>query len=139
MHADDPLIASLIRCVEKKSAEVFQSVTAELSLVKKGFDRHRGAPPMLHRDHPNYAGAAVWARSLLLRIQRQWAMLENSAKTKEDMAKKTPEANQAMEAYAALDHSLDEFIRRMFSEWITSIDAGISRFLETFLMQVIAY
>ena len=53
--------------------------------------------------------------------------------------KKTPEANQAMEAYAALDNSLDEFIRRMFSEWITSIDAGISRFLETFLMQVIAY
>ena len=48
--------------------------------------------------------------------------------------KKTPEANQAMEAYAALDNSLDEF-----SEWITSIDAGISRFLETFLMQVIAY
>ena len=137
MHADDPLIASLIRCVEKKSAEVFQSVTAELSLVKKGFDRHRGAPPMLHRDHPKYAGAAVWA--CLLRIQRQWAMLENSAKTKEDMAKKTPEANQAMEAYAALDNSLDEFIRRMFSEWITSIDAGISRFLETFLMQVIAY
>ena len=113
---------------------MFQSVTAELSLVKKGFDRHRGAPPMLHRDHPKYAGAAVWARSLLLRIQRQWAMLENSAKTKEDMAKKTPEANQAMEAYAALDNSLDEF-----SEWITSIDAGISHFLETFLMQVIAY
>ncbi|KOO35545.1 hypothetical protein Ctob_016659 [Chrysochromulina tobinii] len=44
-----------------------------------------------------------------------------------------------MEAYAALDNSPDEFIRRMFSEWITSIDAGISRFLETFLMQVIAY
>ena len=116
---------------------MFQSVTAELSLVKKGFDRHRGAPPMLHRDHPKYAGAAVWARSL--RIQRQWAILENSGKTKEDMAKKTPEANQAMEAYAALDNSLDEFIRRMFSEWITSVDAGISRFLETFLMQVIAY
>jgi hypothetical protein len=110
---------------------VFQSVTAELSLVKKGFDRHRGAPPMLHRDNPRSL--------LLLRIQWQWAMLENSAKTKEDMAKKTPEANLAMEACAALDNSPDEFIRRMFSEWITSIDAGISRFLETFLMQVIAY
>ena len=69
---------------------MFQSVTAELSLVKKGFDRHRGAPPMLHRDNP--------CSLLLLRIQWQWAMLENSAKTKEDMAKKTPEANQAMEA-----------------------------------------
>jgi hypothetical protein len=78
------------RCVEKEFAEVFQSVTAELSLVKKGFDRHRGAPPMLHRDNP--------CSLLLLRIQWQWAMLENSAKTKEDMAKTTPEANQAMEA-----------------------------------------
>ena len=37
-------------------------------------------------------------------------MLENSAKTKEDMAKKTPEANLAMEACAALDNSPDEFI-----------------------------
>ena len=55
------------------------------------------------------------------------------------LATTTLSPTQAMEAYAALDNSPDEFIRRMFSEWITSIDAGISRFLETFLMQVIAY
>ena len=50
------------RCVEKKSAEVFTTMSAELSLVKKGFDKQKGTPPLIHRDHPRYAGAALWAR-----------------------------------------------------------------------------
>ena len=36
----------------RKSAEVFTSLTTELSLVKKGFDKQRAAPPLIHRDHP---------------------------------------------------------------------------------------
>ena len=79
------------RCVEKKSAEVFAAISNELSVVKKGFDKAKAAPPLLHRDHPKYAGAALWARSLHLRVQRQWHLLEASSKTAEDLAEKTPE------------------------------------------------
>ena len=122
------------RCVEKKSAEVFLAVHNEFSLVKKGFDKKKANPPMLHRDHPRYAGAALWARSLHLRVQRQWMLLEASSKTAEDLHEKTAEARLALEAYTMLDASLDEYIRKMYSEWITTIEAGIARFLETYLM-----
>ena len=72
-------------------------MTAELSLVKKGFDRQKGDPPMLSPSHPRYAGSALWAKSLLLRVQRQWLMLEGSSKTAEDLARKTAEAKAAFE------------------------------------------
>jgi dynein heavy chain len=122
------------RAVEKKSAEVFTNLTQELSLVKKGFDKQKATPPLIHRDHPRYAGAALWAKSLHTRIQRQWALLEASAKTSEDLSNQTAEARQAHEQYALLDASLDEYIRKMYSEWITTIEAGMGRFLESYLM-----
>ena len=46
----------------------------------------------------------------------------------------TSEAEQAAAAYSLLDSSLDEYIRKMYSEWIGTIDAGASRFLENYLM-----
>ena len=122
------------RAIEKKSAEVFTNLTTELSLVKKGFDKQKAAPPLIHRDHPRYAGAALWAKSLHLRVTRQWALLEGSSKTAEDLAAKTAEAKVAQEQYNLLDASLDEYIRKMYSEWITTIEAGLGRFLESYLM-----
>lgn len=41
---------------------------------------------------------------------------------------------QAQEAYTGLEASLEEYIRKMYSEWITTIEAGMGRFLETYLM-----
>ena len=122
------------RCVEKKSAEVFTALSAELSLVKKGFDKQKAQPPLIHRDHPRYAGAALWAKSLHLRIQRQWDMISASKKTAEDLKEKTAEAKAAHEQYNLLESSLDEYIRKMYSEWIQTIDGTMSRFLETYLM-----
>ena len=46
--------------------------------MKKFFDKQKASPPLIHRDHPRYAGAALWAKSLHLRIQRQWALLEQA-------------------------------------------------------------
>jgi len=51
---------------------VYDQVTG----VKKSFDKLKGSPPLIHRDHPKYAGAALWARSLHLRVQRQWQQLD---------------------------------------------------------------
>ena len=125
---------SIRRCVEKRSSEVFNSMTLELNQVKKSFDKQKAAPPMLHRDHPRYAGAALWAHSLHLRVQRQWTLLEASAKTGEDLAAKTAEARMAVEAYTAIDSSLDEYIRKMYSEWITSLSPDSAAKLECYLL-----
>ena len=34
---------------------------------------------MVHRDYPRFAGAALWAKSLLARVQRQWQLLSAAA------------------------------------------------------------
>ena len=36
--------------------------------------------------------------------------------------------------FSALDASLDEYVRKMYSEWIGTIESGMSRLLENFLM-----
>ena len=70
---------SILRCVEKKSAEVHDKYIQEMGLVKNTFDKLKGEPPMIHRDYPRYAGAALWAKSLLARVQRQWSLLSTAA------------------------------------------------------------
>ena len=67
---------SIKRCVEKKSAEVFQTFAQELGHVKSTFDKLKGSPPLIHRDHPRFAGGALWAKSLHARITKQWEMLD---------------------------------------------------------------
>ena len=59
------------RCVEKKTADMFTFFMQDVNLVKKDFDSLKKNPPPIHRDHPHYAGAAMWAKGLLNRIQRQ--------------------------------------------------------------------
>eukprot|EP00965_Chrysotila_dentata_P066123 2189198-Pleurochrysis_carterae.AAC.1 len=54
---------------------------AELGSVKKTFDKLKGAPPMLHRDHPQFAGAAMWAKAYHVRVQRQWKLLDAAQAT----------------------------------------------------------
>ena len=71
------------RCVEKKSADVFSAFMAEVTGVKKSFDKLKSSPPLIHRDHPKYAGAALWARSLHLRVQRQWQQLDAAQVTRQ--------------------------------------------------------
>ena len=121
---------SVLRCVEKKSAEVHDKFIAEISLVKNTFDKLKTEPPMIHRDHPRYAGAALWAKSLLQRVQRQWSLLASAA----SYLPPTREAEEAAALFAQLDGSLDEYIRKMYSEWIATIDASMGRFLENYLM-----
>ena len=71
---------SILRCVEKKSAEVHDKYIQEMGLVKNTFDKLKSEPPMIHRDYPRYAGAALWAKSLLARVQRQWLLLSSAAR-----------------------------------------------------------
>ena len=103
---------------------------AELAAVKKTFDKLKGAPPLIHRDHPRYAGSALWAKSLHMRVQRQWTMLDAA----QAFLAPTREAEEAKGQFTALDASLDEYVRKMYSEWIATIDSGLSKYLDNYLM-----
>ena len=85
---------------------------------------------MVHRDYPRFAGAALWAKSLLARVQRQWQLLSAAA----SYLPPTREAEEAAALYSQLDGSLDEYIRKMYSEWIATISPEAGRLLENYLM-----
>ena len=53
-----------------------------------------------------------------------------SPELRRDLARARPSS----QAYSALEASLDEYVRRMYSEWISTIESGIARFLESYLM-----
>ena len=87
---------------------------------------------MVHRDYPRFAGAALWAKSLLARVQRQWQLLSAAA----SYLPPTREAEEAAALYSQLDGSLDEYIRKMYSEWIATISPEAGRLLENYLMVI---
>lgn len=118
------------RCVEKQAAAVHTAFAAEVSGIKKTFDKLKGSPPLMHRDHPKYAGAALWARTLHRRVSRQWEELEAASA----YLSPSREAEAAAAKYAELDSALDEYVRKMYSEWIVTIEAGMGRFLDINLM-----
>jgi dynein heavy chain len=53
--------------VAKKTIELWQMFKEELKQVKSDFDKHKKDPPVPH-GWPRYAGAALWAKTLLIRI-----------------------------------------------------------------------
>ena len=151
---------SIKRCVEKKSAEVFQTFAQELGHVKSTFDKLKGSPPLIHRDHPRFAGGALWAKSLHARITKQWEMLDAAR----SFLAPSREAEDAASLYAQLEAALHEYnlrrlysdwvtpqpptiptaptphppllryIRRLYSDWIATVESGLARFLDNFLM-----
>ena len=121
---------SIKRCVEKKSAEVFQTFAQELGHVKSTFDKLKGSPPLIHRDHPRFAGGALWAKSLHARITKQWEMLDAAR----SFLAPSREAEDAASLYSQLEAALHEYIRRLYSDWIATVESGLARFLDNFLM-----
>ena len=66
---------SIRRTIDKKTVEVYNIFLEELNAVKKEFNNHKPLIPFLH---PDYAGVAVWARSLKKRIDRPHNVLKNA-------------------------------------------------------------
>ena len=63
------------RTIDKKTVEIYQFFSDELNAVKKEFNKQNPLVPMLH---PQYAGVAVWARSLKKRVDRPYAILKEA-------------------------------------------------------------
>ena len=57
------------------ATDEMKKLSAELSLVKKGFDKQKASPPLIHRDHPLPGGLQGDARRL-------FSALRNSVHTR---------------------------------------------------------
>lgn len=105
--------------VERKVAEVYALFAQELRKVKMDFDAHKKEPP-LPTGQPRYAGAALWAKSLHLRIQADFNSLMSAAY----LCTSAHDVEDATANYEALSSVLEAFIRQCHLDWIDSMHAA---------------
>lgn len=109
--------------VHRKAAEmVYKLFKDEIKEVEETFEGHdkagKGPPPMPF-SHPHWAGLAIWARSLMQRIQKAKSAIEGLYFIPEHS-----HAKDALEAYDKLRRALDKFIAdTCFRSWEAEINA----------------
>lgn len=115
------------RTIDKKTVEVYQLFNEELNLVKKEFNTKTvDLPPM----YPRYAGSAAWARMLKRRIDRPMNVLKKSF-----FLPLIGTGEEIRSQYQQLAQALDEFVRKTFNEWTSTVDKEATKLLEIPLMR----
>jgi len=102
--------------VERKVAEVYALFALELRKVKSEFDKHKKDPP-LPTGQPRYAGAALWAKSLLSRIQTDYNALTGAAY----LCSNQHDLEDAANNFQQLNSVLDAYIRQAHVDWLDSM------------------
>ncbi|GMI05338.1 hypothetical protein TrVE_jg1168 [Triparma verrucosa] len=107
---------SIKRCVEKKTAEIFALFITQCQGIRSEFDEQRKAPP-LRPNEPQYAGTALWARSLSTMVKESWTMLQEAK-----YLVPTREAEEAEEVFKKLMGVLDDFKSQHYQHWVETLD-----------------
>ena len=66
--------SSIFRCVSKNKKFVKHLFIQHCNTIREDFDSNRRKPP-LRKYEPQYAGSALWAKSLLTSIKYKWDQL----------------------------------------------------------------
>lgn len=103
------------RCLEKKVLDIFGMFKTVLNTVRTMFEKHKQAP-LLNQDEPQYAGAALWARALLLRSTEDIAYLRKLPKVINSIEKK-----EAQQLYNQFRLVIVEYIQRKHHDWIEEL------------------
>ncbi|XP_062904770.1 dynein axonemal heavy chain 2 [Mobula hypostoma] len=114
------------RTIDKKTVEVYILFNEELSRVNKDLNRKAiYLPPQM----PRFAGQAHWARTLRRRIERSMEFLAQAT-----FLPKIGLGDESIAFYKSLEQSLDEFVRKTFTEWTVNVDRENIKRLERPLM-----
>ena len=103
------------KAVERKAQEVYAMFLTQMLDTKAYYEAHADNPP-LKPNEPHFAGAALWARGLQARVERDWQALAKchflaGGKLAESAGRTFDEH---MTAY-------DENIRRQYALWMSSL------------------
>lgn len=113
--AKRPLV---IDYVHKKAADmVYKLFLTEIKEVEETFESKDKRPPPMPFSHPKWAGLAIWAYSLIVRIDKAKTALENLYFIPENQTQK-----DAIEKYTKLRDQLDSAINNTyFQSWKNDI------------------
>jgi dynein heavy chain len=111
------------RCVEKKTSDVYQLFMDECTAIRADFDKLRLEPP-LAQNEPQFAGAALWARGLVLQTEKDWECL---AAARASYLMRCREDEDAENTYVALVAVLHDYQKQRYQAWnqqLDGLDAG---------------
>nr|XP_015196051.1 PREDICTED: dynein heavy chain 2, axonemal isoform X1 [Lepisosteus oculatus]XP_015196052.1 PREDICTED: dynein heavy chain 2, axonemal isoform X1 [Lepisosteus oculatus]XP_015196053.1 PREDICTED: dynein heavy chain 2, axonemal isoform X1 [Lepisosteus oculatus] len=114
------------RTIDRKTVDMYTLFNEEMNLVNKELS-HKALHLPAHM--PQQAGQAHWARALRRRIDRPMEVLQRA-----HFVPQIGSGEEARTAYLQLAQTLDELVRRMFSEWSQSIDRHSLKRLDSPLM-----
>ncbi|MGH0186895.1 UNVERIFIED_CONTAM: hypothetical protein FKN15_022868, partial [Acipenser sinensis] len=112
--------------IDKKTVDVYALYNDELSRVSRELSRKICILPA---HMPQYAGQAHWARALRRRIERPMEILSK--------AHYVPQIGLGVETravYKQLLQTLDELVRKIFTDWTQGLDRQCERRLDTPLL-----
>ncbi|GMH50243.1 hypothetical protein TrRE_jg3287 [Triparma retinervis] len=104
------------RCVEKKTADIYSLFIKQCQSIRSEFDEQRKSPP-LRPNEPQYAGTALWARSLSVMVQEAWAMLQGAK-----YLVTTRESIEAEEVFNKLMGVLNDFKSQHYQHWVETLE-----------------
>jgi len=107
---------SIKRCVEKKTADIYSLFIKQCQSIRSEFDEQRKSPP-LRPNEPQFAGTALWARSLSTMVQEAWAMLQGAK-----YLVATREAVEAEEVFNKLMGVLNDFKSQHYQNWVETLE-----------------
>ncbi|XP_063042411.1 dynein axonemal heavy chain 2 [Engraulis encrasicolus] len=114
------------RTIDRKTVDVYGLFNRELSLVNKELSRKSFyLPPHM----PKNAGQAHWARALRRRIDKPMEVLERA-----HFMPAIGTGEEVRVAHAQLVQTLDELVRRIFSDWSQGLDRTSLKRLDQPLM-----
>ncbi|GMI21327.1 hypothetical protein TeGR_g3290 [Tetraparma gracilis] len=117
------------RCVEKKTAEIYALFISQCQGIRSEFDECRKAPP-LRPNEPQYAGTALWARSLSTMVQEAWGMLQDAK-----YLVPTREQEDAEHHFNKLMGTLNDFKLQHYQQWVDTLQSIDSTELQRRLEQ----
>ncbi|XP_066578473.1 dynein axonemal heavy chain 2 [Amia ocellicauda] len=117
---------ALRRSLDRRAVDVLALFKEELGLVNRELSR-KSAPLPAHQ--PRQAGQAHWARALRRRVDRPMEALQRA-----HFMPQMGSVEETRSDYLKLVQTLDELLRRLFTQWSQSLDRNSLRRLDCPLM-----
>ena len=101
--------------LDRRVVELFAMFALEVKRVKAEFDRQKKDPP-LTAGQPRYAGAALWAKSLLARVEVEYFSILNA-----QYLCTAQQLDEAKRQYAGFEAAIEAYVRQQHSEWVETV------------------
>lgn len=122
---------SIHRCLNSRTTEMINMFKQNVANARNTYEKLKTAPPLTATE-PQYAGSALWARSLLQSSEKEFQRLAPL------LAKDSAEYTDIQTAFEGLKVALNDFIRKKYSDWIEELNSlgssNLSSRLETPLL-----